>query len=136
MSKEKTHKNDQIRKTHNLKVDQNLGSMKKACMHAQLLSHVQLCGPMDRSLSGSPLYRGFPRQEYWSGLPFPPLGDFPHPGIEPMPPAFAGVFFTTEPPGKPIFSLHEFSPLVLPKLMLSNFRLFKTFVYLFFTFIC
>ena len=26
---------------------------------------------------------GFPRQEYWSGLPFPPPGDLPHPGIEP-----------------------------------------------------
>ena len=29
---------------------------------------------------------GFPRQEYWSGLPFPPPGDLPHPGIEPMTP--------------------------------------------------
>ena len=26
---------------------------------------------------------GFPRQEYWSGLPFPPPGDLPNPGIEP-----------------------------------------------------
>ena len=25
---------------------------------------------------------GFPRQEYWSGLPFPPAGDFPDPGIK------------------------------------------------------
>ena len=31
---------------------------------------------------------GFPRQEYWSGLPFPPLGDLPHPEIEPAFPAF------------------------------------------------
>ena len=41
---------------------------------------------------------GFPRQEYWSGLPFPPPGDLPHPGIEPvslMSPALAGRFFTT-----------------------------------------
>ena len=30
---------------------------------------------------------GFPRQEYWSGLPFPSLGDFPNAGIEPTPPA-------------------------------------------------
>ena len=28
------------------------------------------------------LSKGFPRQEYWSGLPFPPPGDLPHPGIE------------------------------------------------------
>ena len=30
---------------------------------------------------------GFPRQKYWSGLPFPPPGDLPDPGIEPKPPA-------------------------------------------------
>ena len=44
---------------------------------------------------------GFPRQEYWSGLPFPSLGDLPDPGIEPTSPALAGGFFTTERPGKP-----------------------------------
>ena len=46
----------------------------------------------------------FSRQEYWSGLPFPPLGDPPDPRIEPMSPetsALVGGFFTTEPPGKP-----------------------------------
>ena len=51
-----------------------------------------------------PLSMGFPRQEYWSGLPFPSPGDFPDPGIEPkslISPALAGRFFTTEPPGKP-----------------------------------
>jgi len=30
---------------------------------------------------------GFSRQEYWSGLPFPPPGDLPDPGIEPRSPA-------------------------------------------------
>ena len=48
---------------------------------------------------------GFPRQEYWSGLPFPAPGDLPDPGIEPVSPALAGGLFTTEPPGKTIFSL-------------------------------
>ena len=41
---------------------------------------------------------GFSRQEYWSGLPCPPLGDLLDPGIEPMSlmsPALAGKFFTT-----------------------------------------
>ena len=42
---------------------------------------------------------GFPRQDYWSGLPFPSPGDLPDPGIEPE--SSAGVFFTTELPGKP-----------------------------------
>ena len=44
------------------------------------------------------LSMGFPRQEYWSGLLFPPPGHLPDPGIEAESPA--GGFFTTEPPGK------------------------------------
>ena len=44
---------------------------------------------------------GFSRKEYWSGLPFPSPGDLPDPGIKPGSPALAGVFLTTEPPGKP-----------------------------------
>ena len=52
----------------------------------------------------APLSMGFPKQEYWSGLPFPPPGDLPDPGIKPASPAspaLAGGFVTTEPPGKP-----------------------------------
>ena len=51
-----------------------------------------------------PLSLGFPSQEYWSGLPFPLPGDLPNPGTEPMSPALAGGFLTTEPPGKPSFT--------------------------------
>ena len=52
----------------------------------------------------APLSVEFSRQEYWTGLPFPTPGDFPHPGIKPVSlasPALAGVFFTTVLPGKP-----------------------------------
>ena len=35
----------------------------------------------------APLFMGFSRHEYWSGLPFPPLGDLPYPRIEPKSPA-------------------------------------------------
>ena len=48
----------------------------------------------------APLSMGFPRQEYWSGLPFLPPGDLPNPGTEPtspVSPALAGDS-TTEPP--------------------------------------
>ena len=45
---------------------------------------------------------GFPRQEYCSGLPFPTPGDLPDPGIKPVSPSWAGRFYTTEPPGKPL----------------------------------
>ena len=49
----------------------------------------------------APLSMGFPRQEYWGGLPCPSPGDLPDPGVEPTSPALAGGFFSTEPPGKP-----------------------------------
>ena len=49
----------------------------------------------------APLSVGCPRQEYWSRVPFPPPGDLPNTGTEPMLPALAGRFFTTEPPGNP-----------------------------------
>ena len=39
----------------------------------------------------APLFMGFPRQEYWSGLPFPPAVDLPKPGIEPESPAFSAL---------------------------------------------
>ena len=49
----------------------------------------------------APLSMRFPRQGYWSGLPFPPSEDLLGSGIEPVSPAMAGGFFTTKPPGKP-----------------------------------
>ena len=53
-----------------------------------------LCNPMD-CIAHQALSIGFCRQEYWGGLPFPPLGDLSDPGTEPMSPALAGRFFTT-----------------------------------------
>ena len=49
-------------------------------------SCLTLCYPMDCSLQ-APLSMGFSRQEYWSSLPFPSLGDLPDPVIEPRSPA-------------------------------------------------
>ena len=43
----------------------------------------------------------FSRQEYWHGLPFPPPGDLPNPGIEPRSPALQADSLLSEPPGKP-----------------------------------
>ena len=48
----------------------------------------------------APLSMEFPRQEYWSGLPFPPPGNLPDPVVEPVSPALEGGFFTSEPPEK------------------------------------
>ena len=52
-------------------------------MHAQ--SYPTLFDPMDCSPQ-TPLSMGFPRQEYWSELPFPSPGDLPCPGIKLMSP--------------------------------------------------
>ena len=43
----------------------------------------------------------FSRQEHWSGQPFPPPGDLPHPEMEPGSPALQADALPSEPPGKP-----------------------------------
>ena len=66
-------------------------------------SHVQLVATPWTVAQQSPLSVGFPRQEYWKGLPCPPPGDLPNPGIKPaslVSPALVVGFFTTVPPGK------------------------------------
>ena len=52
----------------------------------------------------APLSMRFSRQEYWSGLPFPPAGDLPNPEIEPGSPALQADSLLAEPPGKPLGS--------------------------------
>ena len=66
-------------------------------------SYLTLCNPMDCSSPDSSVHGIFFRQEYRSGLLFPPPGDFSDPGIEPTPlasPALTGGFCTTARPGK------------------------------------
>ena len=58
------------------------------------------CDPMDYVLQAPPSM-GFSRQEYWGGLPFPPPGDLPDPGIEAGSPALQADSLLSEPPGKP-----------------------------------
>ena len=48
---------------------------------------------------------GFPRQEYWSGLPFPSPGDLPDPGIEPGSPTLQVDALASEPLGTPLYTL-------------------------------
>ena len=70
-------------------------------IHAWVLSRfscVQLFSSLWSVARQAPLSMGFSRQEYWSGLPCPPPGDLPDPGIEPasvMSPALTGKLFTT-----------------------------------------
>ena len=64
-----------------------------------------LCNPWIITCQ-APLSMELSRQEYWSGLPFPPPDDLPNPGMKPASPEspiLAGVLFTAEPPGKPLW---------------------------------
>ena len=77
-----------------------------------------------------PLSMGFSPQEYWSRLPFSPLGDLPNPGIETTSPALAGRFFTAEPPGNhTIFSNWASRMLVFTSLSCNSVQV----VWLFFS---
>ena len=65
---------------------------------------------------------GFPRQGYWSGLPFPTPGDHPNSGMKPMSlasPAFQAHSLPSEPPGKPSSAL-EARQLVKPERFLAS----------------
>ena len=79
----------------------NLFSCFCICMHVcvpNCFSRVWLFVTLWTTACQNPLSMGFFRQEYWSGLPCPPPGDLPDPGIEPvslMSPALAGRFLTT-----------------------------------------
>jgi len=75
------------------------------CCCAQSLSRVWLLVTAWTVTRQAPLSKGFPRQGYSSGEPFPPPGDLPDPGIKPkfpVSPALAVRFFTPELPGKPL----------------------------------
>ena len=61
---------------------------------------VVMCGCEGWTMKKAPLSIGFFRQEYWSGLPFPPPGDLPDPGTEPRSPALPTDSLPSEPPGK------------------------------------
>ena len=78
-----------------------------------MLSRVQLFSTLWAVGSQAPLSMGFPRQDYWSRLPFLSLGDLPDPGIEPASPVLAGRFFTTDPSGKYYWSVVDLQCCVL-----------------------
>ena len=63
------------------------------CMLRCIISNS--CDPMDRGLPSSYMSMGFSRQEQWSGLPYPPPGNFPNPVVKSTSPALASRFFTT-----------------------------------------
>ena len=70
--------------------------------------HLTLCDLMDWSPLGSSFHEIL-RQEYRSGLPFPPPGDFPDLGVEPGSPVLQADSLQSEPPGKMYKETSEWS---------------------------
>ena len=87
-----------------------------------MLSHVQLCATPWTVAHQSPLSMGFSRQDSWSELPFPSLGDLPNPGIEPKSSALQVDSSPSEPPGKPRSSVYS----ILNKLNILTSRLINS----------
>ena len=76
------------------------------CMLSRF-SHVQLFVTPWTVARQAPLFLGFSRQEYWSGLPYSPPGDLPDLGIKPGPPALQADSLPPEPRGKPRFYVNK-----------------------------
>ena len=71
----------------------------KVKVKVKSLSRVGLVETPWTTARQAPLSMGFSRQEYWSGLPFPPPGDLPNTGIKPGSPALQANSLPSEPPG-------------------------------------
>ena len=82
------------------------------CLIARLCPTV--CNPMDHGRSGSSVRGIFFRQESWNGLPFPPPGDLPDPGIKPQSPALQILYLLS----------HQGSPGVYVSLQFKGKRVF------------
>ena len=80
------------------------------CVRVCALSHVQLL-VIPQTVAHQVLQSmGFSRQEYWSGVPFPPPGDLPDPGIKPsrcVSPALASGFFTNCATWEALYVIYE-----------------------------
>ena len=78
----------------------------------------------------APVFMGFLRQEYWSGLSYPSPRDLPDPGIEPASPALQADSLPSEPPGKPFNKVeaHKHDRLIV-LLGLYNVSVMRYYVY-------
>ena len=74
---------------------------------ASHFSHIQLFSTVGTVAHESPLCMGFSRQEYWSGLLYPPPGDLPDPGIKPVSLTSSHWQAGSSPLGPPGKPLHE-----------------------------
>ena len=87
------------------------------------LSRVRLFVTPRTAAHQAPLSIGFSRQEYWSGLPFPPPGHLPNPGIKPTSPALQADALTSELPGKPYLIIREMQIKTTMRYQLPSFTM-------------
>ena len=75
------------------------------CCHISICKLLRVCAQLSETpwtvAHQVPLFMEFPRQEYWSGLPFPSPGDLPDAGIKPPYPALQADSLPSEPQGEP-----------------------------------
>ena len=81
-----------------VKKQQKQQQQKKPCVSPKILFQEEQTLPLSMEFS---------RQEYWTGLPFPPPGDLPDPGFKVMSPAWQAVSLPVVLPGKPFLCLRE-----------------------------
>ena len=91
----------------------NLSAMQEEEEEVKSLSRVRLFAVLWSTVCQAPLSMDFSRQEYWSGLPCPPPGDLPDPGIRPMSLALQADSLPTVPPGKPCRAFHLLKAFVM-----------------------
>ena len=94
------------------------------CVYTQVLSHVQLFVTPWAVDCKAPLPMEFSRQEYWSRLPFPSLGDLPDPKIQPVSlvsPTLQADSLPTEPPGKIIHDIDIYNYTLSQHLLITYY---------------
>ena len=101
-----------------LNLPESLRSSSSKCVCT--FSHVWFFATSRTVACQASLSLAFSRQEHWTGLPFPPRGDLPNPGTEPMSPAFESGFFTTSHLGS-VFYFFPWAFSSLPKKIPSFF---------------
>ena len=74
-------------------------------------SHVRLFANPWTAVCQAPLFMGFSRQEYCSGLPCPPR-DLPKPGIKPTSPTLAGRFCSSATLGNLLYGFYKYTEVV------------------------
>ena len=102
-------------------LSQNLNpGLQVPCVAVQLLSHVQLFVTPWMVAWQAPLFMGFPKQKYYSGLPFPSPQYLPNPVIELASPVLADGFFIAEPLGKPPLDAYTRHGISQPSMLSST----------------